>query len=224
MVAATGRAALMKVSEKSLELNIGAELLTLMRGPWRMPKAYLRGLTQREESQEGVDFFAQLPRATRVYAFQFKAPKGRHEGEPYRFTIQRRQHGKLHALARNSRGGVYYVLPYYVSPAKLEWDVPHLLRDTWMLSVSGMRVVDVFGTCKSRTVRCSGGMASVNPDYALQRGFDMEPDPGIPVRQFAEWYGSLRDEDDGVMNAGVRRSPWLVRGLRVVVVPAASQR
>ena len=43
----------MKISEKSLELNVGAELLGLLRGPWRMPKAYLRGLTQREESQEG---------------------------------------------------------------------------------------------------------------------------------------------------------------------------
>ena len=214
----------MKVSEKSLELNVGAELLTLMRGPWRMPKAYLRGLTQREEGQEGVDFFAQLPRATRIYAFQFKAPKGRHEGEPYRFTIQRRQHGKLYTLARSSPGGVYYVLPYYVSPAKLEWGVPHLLRDTWFLRVSGMRVVDVFGTYQSRTMRCSGGMASVNPDYALQRGAEMEPDPGIPVGLFAEWYASLRDEDDEVMDVKVRRSPWLVRGLRVAVVPAVSQR
>ena len=40
----------MKVSEKSLELNVGAELLALLRGPWGMPKAYLWGLTQREES------------------------------------------------------------------------------------------------------------------------------------------------------------------------------
>ena len=46
----------MKVSEKSLELNVGAELLAMMRGPWGMPKAYLRGLTQREEKQQGVDF------------------------------------------------------------------------------------------------------------------------------------------------------------------------
>jgi len=66
----------LKVSEKSLELNVGAELLALLRNSWGAPKAYLRGLTQREEKQEGVDFFVQLDPATRVFAFQFKAPKG----------------------------------------------------------------------------------------------------------------------------------------------------
>lgn len=65
----------MKVSEKSLELNVGAELLTLLRNTWGAPKAYLRGLTQREEKQEGVDFFVHLDPATRIFAFQFKAPK-----------------------------------------------------------------------------------------------------------------------------------------------------
>ena len=213
----------MKVSEKSLELNVGAELLTLMRGPWRMPKAYLRGLTQREENQEGIDFFAQLPPATRVCAFQFKAPKGRYEGVPYRFTIQRRQHQKLHALAQRSRCGVYYVLPYYVSPAKLAGDVPDLLRDTWFLRVSGMHDGNVFGTYKSKTMSCWRGIASVNPDYELQRGSEMEPDPGIPVGQFVEWYASLRDEDEEVTEVRARRSPWLVRGLRVVLVPAGGE-
>ena len=60
----------MKVSEKTLELNVGAELLALLRGPFEMRKAYLRGLTQREESQEGVDFFAQLTPETTIFAFQ----------------------------------------------------------------------------------------------------------------------------------------------------------
>jgi hypothetical protein len=50
----------MKVSEKSLELNVGAELLASLRSTPRFTKAYLRGLTQREERQEGVDFFARL--------------------------------------------------------------------------------------------------------------------------------------------------------------------
>ena len=100
----SGEADGMKVSEKSLELNVGAELLALLRGPMGMRKAYLRGLTQREESQEGVDFFAQLSSRMRIFAFQFKAPKGRREGEPYRFTIQRRQHEKLAALAGGSAG------------------------------------------------------------------------------------------------------------------------
>src|ERR1700692_4076341 len=36
----------MKVSEKSLELNVAAELLALLRNGWGLQKAYLRGLTQ----------------------------------------------------------------------------------------------------------------------------------------------------------------------------------
>lgn len=207
----------MKVSEKSLELNVGSELLHLLRSRWGMPKTYLRGLTQREESQEGVDFFARLPRATRVYAFQFKAPKGRFEAEPYRFTIQRRQHDKLSALASGSPGGVYYVLPFYISHAKLRTEVPNLLQDTWFLRVAAMGGTNVFGPHQTKTLRCDRGTASVNPDYELQRGSDMERETGISVVRFADWYASLRDWGDESNSRRERRSPWLVRGLRVAI-------
>ncbi len=48
----------MRVSEKSLELNVGAELLQLFRRVY--PRFFLRGLTQAEERREGVDIFAQM--------------------------------------------------------------------------------------------------------------------------------------------------------------------
>ena len=214
----------MKVSEKSLELNVGAELLALLRGPWGMRKAYLRGLTQREESQEGVDFFAQLTPKTRIFAFQFKAPKGPQEGEPYRFTIQRRQHEKLSALSGGSRGNVFYVLPYYVLPAKLQCYVPNLLADTWFLPVGSMRGTNPFGTYETRTVRCERGLASINPEYELRGAEELEPGDGIPVGQFAEWYADLHGESDEVMSRGRRKDPWLVRGLRVAIVQPAGER
>lgn len=230
----------MKVSEKSLELNVGAELLALLRGPLEMPKAYLRGLTQREESQEGVDFFAQMTPETRVFAFQFKAPKGHQDGEPYRYTIQRPQHEKLSELARGSTGNVFYVLPYYVHPVKLQDHVPNLLADTWFLPVDSMRGTNPFGSYNSRTVRCEQGLASINPDYKLRGAKELDPGNGIPVGQFAEWYAGLHIESDETISpeqqrnsrrvTGLhtesdeairpkpRRSPWLVRGLRVAIV------
>ena len=214
----------MKVSEKSLELNVGAELLALLRGPWGMPKAYLWGLTQREESQEGVDFFAQLSPGTRIFAFQFKAPKGRWEGEPYRFTIQRRQHEKLAALAGGSAGDVFYVLPYYVLPVKLQRYVPRLLRDTWFLPVGSMRGTDPFGTYETRTMRCERGLASINPDYELRGVEQLEPGDGIPTGQFAEWYANLHAQTDERGFRGKRKDPWLVRGLRVAIVEPAGER
>ena len=79
----------MKVSEKSLELNLATEILNLLRNEWGLPKAYLRGLTQREEKQEGVDFFAQLNPKARLFAFQFKAPRGMSEATTYRFSLNR---------------------------------------------------------------------------------------------------------------------------------------
>ncbi len=208
----------MKISEKSLELNVGAELLALLRGRWRMPKTYLRGLTQREESQEGADFFAQLSPKTRIFAFQFKSPTGRQEGEPYRFTIQRRQHEKLSALAGGSTGNVFYVLPYYVLPAKLQRCVPRLLRDTWFLPVGSMRGTDPFGTSQSRIVRCERGLASINPEYLLRGVEELEPGDGIPVRRFAGWYTDLHAESDAAISPGGGKDPWLVRGLRVAIV------
>ena len=214
----------MKASEKSLELNVGAELLALLRGPWRMPKAYLRGLTQREESQEGVDFFAQLSRRTRIFAFQFKAPKGRREGEPYRFTIRRQQHENLSRLVGRSIGDVFYVLPYYVRPTKLQGHVPNLLSDTWFLPVGSMTGTDPFGTHATRTVRCERGVASINPDYELRRAEALELGDGIPAGRFADWYAGLHGKSDELTSVGRRKDPWLVRGLRVAIVPPAGER
>lgn len=143
----------MKVSEKSLELNIGAEILNLMRNSWGMPKAYLRGLTQAEERQEGVDFFVQLNPNTRICAFQFKAPHGKTESSLYKYTLVRYQHNPLFELSQLSPGGVFYVLPYYVTFRKLQNYVPNLMLDTWFLNVSPMQPPQVFGKHNSRTIR-----------------------------------------------------------------------
>ena len=162
-----------EISEKSLELNVGAELLNLLRGPWRMPKAYLRGLTQHEESREGVDFFAQLSPTARIFAFQFKAPRGRDEQVPsdplvpYSFTLVGEQHVHLHALAQAWPAGVFYVLPFYASYKKLQRDVPTLIQDTWCLPIAPMMPSQVFGTNKTKVVHCYPGIAVVNPEYQL---------------------------------------------------------
>jgi hypothetical protein len=208
----------MKVSEKSLELNIGAELLMLMRNTWGMPKAYLRGLTQAEEKQEGPDFFAQLDPNTRVFAFQFKAPRGKAESSLYKYTIVRYQHEPLFQLSQLSPSGVFYVFPYYVTFDKLQKNVPNLMIDTWFLGVRQMTPQNVFGSFKRRTIRCSGGAASVNPEYSLERLHDMsfKPQETLRAPTFAEWYGSFRERR---IETERRGNPWLVRGLRVAIVP-----
>ncbi len=209
----------MKISEKSLELNVGAELLHLLRGTWGMPKAYFRGLTQREEKQQGVDFFAQLNPTVKIFAFQFKAPKGRNDQVPYRFTLVGEQHERLHELAREWPDGVFYVLPFYASHEKLQLDVPALVQDTWLLPVEPMVPSQVFGSNKTKVVRCRPGMAFVNPEYRLRNARDvpLSQRAGIPAKEFAAWYSSLRGHEARSAHHSRRMNPWVVRGLRVVI-------
>ena len=208
----------MKISEKSLELNLGTELLNLLRSKW--PKAYLRGLTQREERQEGVDFFAQLSPTARIFAFQFKAPKGQNDQIPYRFTLVGTQHTPLHALAQESPNGVFYVLPFYASHKKLQCHVPTLIQDTWLLPIAPMAPSQVFGTNKTKVVHCRPGIAVVNPEYQLQHVSDMtlSPRAGISAQNFASWYMDLRGHGARSVARSQRMSPWVVRGLRVAII------
>ena len=206
------------MSEKSLELNIGAELLGIMRNQWGKPKAYLRGLTQREERQEGVDFFAQLDPAVRIFAFQFKAPIGRAEGPPYRYTLKKYQHRALFRLARAAANSVFYVLPFYLEIAKLQQDVPNLATDTWLLSVDQLRTADVFGAAASKVVSCTPGQAAINPEYRLLPLSDVTHTGLVGIRpaRFARWYRRYRQLD--IPRVASRRNPWLARGLRIAVV------
>jgi hypothetical protein len=208
----------MKVSEKSLELNVGAELLASLRSTPRFAKAYLRGLTQREERQEGVDFFAQLPSGTRLFAFQFKAPKGKSDSKPLRYTIVRYQHDLLFQLAAKQPGSVFYVFPFYVTTAKLHKDLPQLSRDTWLLDVAALDTAATFKSYDSRTVACDSGTATINPEYHIRRLDDafVGSNSGVDPKHFLSWYRSFREamtEEAGVRRR--RRNPGLARGLRV---------
>ena len=210
----------MKVSEKSLELNVGAELLARLRGPLNMPKAYLRGLTQREEHRTGVDFFARLPGGTRIFAFQFKAPRGPSDDLPYRFTLGRHQHTLLHDLAVQEPGAVYYALPFYVSTHKLVRDIPNLARDTWLLPAAPLDVPTVFAGQKTKRVHCYRGKAVVNPDYPMKNLAELvlSWEEGIQPGRFAEWYRELRRHSSDHVDRPPRMNPHVVRGLRVTII------
>jgi len=167
-----------------------------------------------------VDFFAQLDPAARTFAFQFKAPRGRDDQVPNRFTLVRERHEKLHELAQASPYGVLYVLPFYASHEKLEHHVPALLQDTWCLSIMSMAPSDVFGANRSKVVRCCPGTATVNPEYPLRRASDVKLslEAGIPVKEFASWYTELCNHKTRSAKSSRRMNPWIVRGLRVVII------
>ena len=185
-----------------------------------MPKAYLRGLTQREENRSGVDFFAQLPSDIRIFAFQFKAPGGPGDNSPYKFTLNRQQHRHLHQLAKQAPNAVFYVLPFYVLTDKLIRDVPRLARDTWLLPVAPMDVTTVFSGQKTKRVRCYPGIACVNPEYEMKNLSDtmLSWEAGVEPGNFAEWYSDLRRHNQESGLARTRMSPMIVRGMRIVII------
>lgn len=211
-----------KVSEKTLELNIGAEILQIIRSQHGCSRAFLRGLTQAEEYAHGVDFYAELPDSTRVYAFQFKAPKKGSEMEPYLFTIRNDQHTALYSAASRNPGSVFYCFPYYVGTAKLVTHLPTLLRETWLLDVASVPPT-VFGTYQSKTVRCQNGVAQINPEYKLislveiknaREGVKPLLGEGLTLETLQEMFKMLLKRLDDKM----RLSSWLTRELRAVFV------
>jgi hypothetical protein len=164
-----------------------------------------------------VDFFGQLGPNAKIFAFQFKAPKGKKENAPYKYTLRREQHHLLYELASVSSSGVFYVFPYYVTFQKLQQDVPDLMRDTWLLNVKQVPTAQAFGNMTTRTIRCAGKTAYINPEYELEGLHDIRLSPkiGIPASWFAEWYAHFRRFREQTEE---HRDPWLVRGLRVAIV------
>ena len=129
-----------RVSEKTLGLNICAEVLQLIR---RMPgcrQAFWIGMKQQQEAKLGIDeLVSNMPNGLHL-ALQFKAPRSEPRDQvPYRFTINDRQNSSLLRLAGSRPDAVYYILPQYNSFSKMRLDSPNLLSDTWLLKVYDLR-------------------------------------------------------------------------------------
>jgi hypothetical protein len=90
----------LRVSEKTLELNICAEVLEVIRRTPGCGRGFWIGMKQDQEARLGVDELIHNIPAGMHLAFQFKAPRS----EPrdhilYRFTINDRQNDNLLRLA-----------------------------------------------------------------------------------------------------------------------------
>lgn len=209
----------MRVSEKTLELNIGAEMLPELRNIFT-DKVYLRGLTQAEESVEGVDSFVHLDEKTKIIAFQFKRPSKAKDSIPYYFRIQKDQHDLLYQLAQNNPYSVFYVFPFYSYYDKFIQMLPNLLDDTRLLDIYEMKENDFFKIKKSRQVECDKKIAKINPEYPVFKLNDLESKSkmfkgGISVKEFLSWHNEIYNN---LEHAGARRNPWLFRGLRLCVI------
>ena len=129
-----------RVSEKTLELNICAEILQRIRGMPGCKQAFWIGMKQQQEAKLGIDELISSVPAGLHLALQFKAPSPKSPDQiPYRFTINDRQNGNLLRLASSRPDAVYYIFPHYNTFTKMRLHSPTLLRDTWVLKVDNLR-------------------------------------------------------------------------------------
>ena len=216
----------MRVPEKTLELNVGAEILNYFRYVCESKKTYLRGLTQVQESEEGFDFSVQLSPNARIAAFQFKAPIDTKYSRPYAFQFKREQHEILLNLAKQYKNSVFYVLPFYESYKKVYKHVPNLLQDTWFLPIESMNTSDIFcyrsRKASTRTMRCQQGRTGKNPEYELfqLQELNLCDEVGISIEEFWGWYRKLllREKDQAYLDR--RKSNYLkhVKGLKIAII------
>ncbi len=124
-----------QVSEKSLELNLCAELIQCIRAHRGCEGAVWFGMTQQQERRTGLDeATANAPGQSLM--LQFKSPYATSTHDHYKFSINRQQHEALENLAIGNSKAVYYVFPLYSKWRKILDHSPNLTKDTWLVPVS----------------------------------------------------------------------------------------
>ena len=122
----------MKLSEKTLELNICAQMHSAV-----SPRVKLLwfGLTQHQEAHWGFDVCTKL--GGRLLIFQFKASNHRLRSGERKFQLDHDQLLALHGLAGHAMRSVFYAFPLVGNTQELR-RFTDLLNGTWLLDVSGL--------------------------------------------------------------------------------------
>ena len=127
------------MSEKSLELNVCAELLQHIRSWPGCERALWLGLTQAQERRKGLDELIRNVGPGVSLMLQFKAPwPTSRVDDLYKFSINERQHEALEQLAGQRPKAVQYVFPLYSKWSKADRYAPDLAQDTWLVQVSSI--------------------------------------------------------------------------------------
>ena len=131
------------LNEKTLELNISTEFLSICRR--YDPYAFLFGTTLRQESYLGYDCKAlgRLPLFWRTAVFQFKRALQRrntHLGEEYTFQInnnrKRDQHLVLYLMSGGRPSVSLYILPMFITLTDVRRFSPNLIQKTFFVDVT----------------------------------------------------------------------------------------
>lgn len=213
----------MKLSEKTLELNICAQVSeAVQRRYCCYPPPLWFGLTQKQEARAGFDACTKL--GSRLLVFQFKASIRKLQNGGRLFLLPHDQLSALRRLAghRPSRRSVFVAFPLVGTTAELQ-NYPDLLDKTWLLDVasSALRNIQAPGRkngCHNVHV-WPGGIVlrsePVNGEAVLLRDLiDELPNVGIGASELREFLEtSASPEATPYPLAGVTVSALWIRGL-----------
>ena len=183
----------MKLSEKTLELNICAQVHTAV-----FPRARLIwfGLTQRQEARMGFDTCAKL--GGRLLLFQFKASNHRLRSGERKFQLDHDQLLALRGLAGGAMRSVFYAFPLVGNTQELRRST-NLLKETWLLDVSGLPTLPA-PTKKDGTIRRNRRHNA----YVLPQSVTILSDPvEAPLIQMGQFATNSFPGMDGVTYTGL---------------------
>jgi hypothetical protein len=183
-----------QVSEKTLELNISAELLQVIRNFPGCDKAFWIGMKQDQEARSGIDELLQnVPRGYHI-GLQFKSPKALPPNiPPYRFTINDRQHSNLLRLAQRKPQSVYYIFPHFNTLSHIRASSPMLLAGTWAVRVFDLSSLPAStNSAGTHTVVSEDGRISVHSDPIQVSALD-------PKTMLNEIYGNRDNWDERLL-------------------------
>lgn len=131
-----------RVAEKTLELNITAEILPRVRALQGCQSAFWTGMKQAQEAVLGFDEMISNTSGAVFLYLQFKAPYAQNPAPgDYQFSINSAQHARLVALAAGKPDSVFYVFPRLNSFQSLAQNSPNLVAQTQFASVAGIGVL-----------------------------------------------------------------------------------
>ena len=139
----------MKLSEKTLELNICAQVATFV-GPKQ--NVFWFGLTQKQEAKAGFDACARL--GGRLLVFQFKASNRVLKTKERVFLAPHDQLDALRNHVKSACRSIFYAFPLIGSTRDLKIN-PDLLSQTWLVDIASLSGVGV-PTKRDGTLRKTG--------------------------------------------------------------------
>lgn len=153
-------AILVRLSEKTLELNICAQVARAVPHP---PVLIWFGLTQKQEARAGFDACTRLN--GRLLIFQFKASNRVQRSGERLFQMPHQQFVQLRARVGAATRSIFYAFPLVGTTLELTAN-PDLLSQTWLMDVATVPALPVPTTDRGRHRRNGCHNVYVVPGHA----------------------------------------------------------